>query len=253
MAAASARSLLLVLSVLAAFTLTPQAQGSRGESLPLIQPNDNRVPAGRLSAETLDLTITARVGRWFPDGQRRPAPLLVAAFAGPDGVPSIPGPLIRVRAGTRIRLTVQNALDGPLAGAPLIVHGLHPRPAADDAPLRVEPGTSREAVFQAGEPGTYYYWASTSDSATVATRGGADSQLTGAIVVDPASGPVPPDRIFVLGRMTLPAEGSGATRQPDRFVVTVNGLSWPLTERLGAAVDDTVHWRWINATNEHHP
>ena len=53
--------------------------------------------------------------------------------------------------------------------------------------------------------------------------------------------------------MELAAEGAGITRQPQRFTVTINGLSWPYTERFDFAVGDTVRWRWINATKEHHP
>jgi FtsP/CotA-like multicopper oxidase with cupredoxin domain len=117
----------------------------------------------------------------------------------------------------------------------------------------VEPGRSRIVTFVAGAPGTYYYWASVTDTATIDVRNGIDSQLSGAIVVDPEEGYVPSDRVFVLGRMALPAEGEGATRQPGRFVVTINGLSWPHTERLQAAVGDSVRWRWINTTDEHHP
>jgi FtsP/CotA-like multicopper oxidase with cupredoxin domain len=178
----------------------------------------------------------------------------VAAFAEGDGAPSIPGPLLRVRAGTRVRVTVRNALDGPLAGRTLIVHGLYRRPAEQGDTLRVEPGASREVGFEVGVPGTYYYWATVADSATTADlREGSDAALSGALIVDPAEGPVPADRIFVITMMDLQEEGVGETRQPFRFSATINGLSWPHTERFDFAVGDTVRWRWINPSYDHHP
>ena len=248
----SGRAVLLC-ALVAAMVLPQQPHAQPDQArLPLARANDNRNAGGRASADGISVTLTARLGRWFPDGSRRLAALVVPAFAEGEGVPRIPGPLIRVRSGTRVRVTVRNALDGALAGSPLVVHGLHARPGAADT-IRVEPRHSRVVSFQAGAPGTYHYWASVSDTTAIDLRDGIDSQLSGAIVVDPAEGPIPTDRVFVLGRMQLPAQGEGATRQPGRFVVTINGLSWPHTERLHAAVGDSVRWRWINTTDEHHP
>lgn len=237
---------------------SPAALGQGRPWLPAVRANDNRHPAGSVSLGLVHLTLTARWGRWYPDGDRRPAALVVPAFAVAQNAPSIPGPLIRVRAGTSVRVTVRNALDGPLGRSSLFVHGLHDRlvghgATARGAPLRVAPGSAREVTFVLGAPGTYYYWAALTDTATIADREGVDAALGGAIVVDPSDTPPVHDRIFVIDRMVLPPEGEGPTRQPQRFVVTVNGLSWPLTERLDFAVGDTVRWRWINSTSDHHP
>src|SRR5256885_1330231 len=96
-------------------------------ALPLAVPNDNRRAAGRHVGDTLVVELTARTADWRPDGARRPAPLLIAAFAeGDDGAPSVPGPLIRVRAGTHVR--VHAALGGRLTGDAIFVHGLHDHP-----------------------------------------------------------------------------------------------------------------------------
>lgn len=214
---------------------------------PKIGFQDNRIPAGHLNAGVLHVTLRATLGRWYPDGDRRSGPLMVAAFASESGAPTIPGPLIRVRAGTRIHARIVNDLP---RGVPLVMHGLLTRPAAGSDTLRVPSGGVRDVEFDAGAPGTYYYWAATSDSTTIEGREGTDSQLAGALVVDPANGPVPPDRIFVLGVLFLPhAERSGS----DVFAVTINGRSWPLTERFDFVVGDTVHWRWINPTVDNHP
>src|SRR5437763_17212323 len=111
-----------VLRRLPALPLTrrPNAFGiARATTQPtMVRANDNRVAAGRTSPGLVDLVLTARLGRWYPDGDRRPAALLVPAFAEGDGAPSAPGPMIRVRAGTQIHVTVRNALDGALGQAP---------------------------------------------------------------------------------------------------------------------------------------
>lgn len=215
---------------------------------PRIQPNDNRVAAGRLRDSTLTLAIEARMGQWFPDEDRRDSALAVAAFGIKGKPPTIPGPLIRVRAGTRVKLRVINHLDS----LPLIVHGLHTHPATSEDTLQVAPGASRDVEFAAGEPGTYFYWASTG-AATMEERLGRDSQLSGALVVDPATGPVPPDRIFVLGLMDLNPPNATPETAVAAFAVAINGRSWPYTERMNLAVGDTVHWRWLNPSGDNHP
>lgn len=215
---------------------------------PRIRPNDNRVAVGRLKDSTLALTIEARMGRWFPDEDRRDSGLQVAAFGVPWNPPTIPGPLIRVRSGTTIKVRIRNRLDS----LPLIVHGLHTHPAASDDTVQVPAGATRDVEFAAGAPGTYFYWASTSDQ-PIETRLGRDSQLSGALVVDPATGPLVPDRIFVIGLLDLsdPNGPAGPATQP--LALAINGRSWPYTDRMNLAVGDTVHWRWINPSGDNHP
>jgi FtsP/CotA-like multicopper oxidase with cupredoxin domain len=35
-------------------------------------------------------------------------------------------------------------------------------------------------------------------------------------------------------------------------LATINGKSWPYTQRFQYALGQEVHWRWVNATNEPH-
>ncbi|HET7600761.1 MAG TPA: multicopper oxidase domain-containing protein, partial [Gemmatimonadales bacterium] len=229
----------------------PRAPGEpAGAPLPTIQPNDNRAPAGRLAAGVLRVTLRARLGRWNPDGARRAEPIIAAAFTADGAGPTIPGPLIRVRAGTRIRARIVNDLP---RGTPLVMHGLRTRPATGADTLRVPSGGSREVEFDAGAPGTYYYWAATSDSATIEDRLGRDSQLNGALIVDPADGPVAPDRVFVLGVLVLLRDTPSGVPEEEAVALSINGRSWPETERMDLTVGDTVHWRWINPTVDNHP
>jgi FtsP/CotA-like multicopper oxidase with cupredoxin domain len=172
---------------------------------------------------------------------------MVQAFGESERRPTIPGPLVRVREGTVIEATVRNAIPG----AALVVHGLARRPAVPSDTLHVGPGAARTTRFVAGVPGTYFYWATTTDRPPD-DREGLDSQLSGAFVVDPPEGPVRADRIFVMGAWSEPVD-TLSTPQVWREALVINGKSWPHTERLALDQGDTVDWRWVNATDRPHP
>jgi FtsP/CotA-like multicopper oxidase with cupredoxin domain len=223
-----------------------RAQATRLEdarALPLperIVANDNRAPAGIVQHDTLTLRLVAREGRWFPQADSGPS-TVVQAFAEEGRPLQIPGPLVRVRAGTFIRMSVRNTL-----GSTLVLFGLHQRPGAPTTTVRVLPGARREVSFRAGAPGTYFYWGSTTGNA-MRERDGMDSQLYGAFVVDSAGAVATPrDRIFVLGVFhEAPA--------PPPNMMVINGKSWPYTERLTYELGDTVRWRWLNPSSQPHP
>ena len=191
----------------------------------------------------LAVNLEARTGVWHPEGETGPS-LTVAAFSETGKELSIPGPLIRVRAGSEVRGTVHNALDKPL-----VVWGLGKRRGFSDSML-VAPGATEPFSFTAAVPGTYYYVAQRS-SDFLGARAEGDQQLNGAIVVDPANGTPAADRVLVIswnGSVdTLTKTGVGP------FTITVNGLSWPHTERLDYAQGDSVRWRVINVTESDHP
>jgi hypothetical protein len=70
-------------------------------------------------------------------------------------------------------------------------------------PLRV-PANGRSVIrFRPGPAGTYYYWGTRGD--TLEERTGADSQLTGALIVDALDARTD-DRVFVIGhhKVTTP-------------------------------------------------
>ena len=168
------------------------------------EPNDNRIAAGELREGVLTLRLEARAGRWSPDGDGGPS-LVMPMFAEVGGQPQNPGPLVRVPAGTTIRVSVHNAL----GDSTLVVYGLATRPSGLADTIHVAPGATRERTFLAGEPGTYFYWGSTTGR-PVDTRHGIDSQLHGAFIDRlrrarrSAS-----DRVFVLGSWTGPSTGRG--------------------------------------------
>ena len=92
----------------------------------------------------LTVRLEARVGEWHPDGDDAPG-ANVPAFGEPGKPPQIPGPLIRVVAGTRVTATVRNALPNDT----LLVHGLYTRDADGraDAPIEFAPGQERTVEF----------------------------------------------------------------------------------------------------------
>jgi FtsP/CotA-like multicopper oxidase with cupredoxin domain len=212
--------------------------------------NDNRHPAGTLRAGVLSLRLEARLGDWHPDGEDAPG-ATVPAFAEIGRPARIPGPLVRVPAGTEVALSVHNSL-----AQPLTLHGLHDRSRsassrpADEDVIVLAPGVTRAVRFRLAAPGTYYYYGSTR-AQTVEWRAGDDAQLSGAIVVDPPGAQLAHDRIFVIG---VWSDTAGRTLvQRKRILAVINGRSWPQTERLEYAVGDTVHWHVINASADSHP
>lgn len=120
-----------------------------------IRANDNRTPAGRLNGRQLSIELEAREGLWFPEGHEGPG-VPVQAFAERGKPLLIPGPLMRVPEGTHIRAIVRNML-----AVKLTLHGFHTHPGERASTVEIAPGETREIEFDAGAPGTYFYWGST--------------------------------------------------------------------------------------------
>ena len=236
------------LAALLAATLWSASSVRVSPPLPEIAVSDNRLPQGRLSHRVLTIDLEAREGIWYPEDKDGPG-LRVQAFAEVGRRPQIPGPIIRVREGTEIRVAVRNAI----AGATLLLHGLHARPGSADDTIQLAPGERREVRFRTGSPGTYYYWATTTGKA-LPDRYGDDSQLNGALIVD-ADGAQTDDRVFVMGWWENPemrAKG-GDPFVKDRNAIVINGRAWPYTEQLTYRVGDSIRWRWISAAQGNHP
>ncbi len=116
-----------------------------------IFPNDNRVGAGELRDGVLELQLEARKGTFYPRTKDGPG-FEIEALGEVGGPLSAPAPLIRVPAGTEVRVSVRNTLDRPL-----LVRGLHDRTSATPPPaIDVAPGETREVQFRATVPGTYF-------------------------------------------------------------------------------------------------
>ena len=214
------------------------------DALLTVNGNENHRPAGHVAGHELTLRLVAAESRWSPeDGQG--AFVTIAAFAEEGQEPSNPGPLIRVPEGTTIHAVVRNAL-----AKPLVIHGLDTRPGDAKDTLVVPPGETREIRFQAGDVGTYLYWATISGAGSLKEREGYDSQLNGAFVVDPP-GTTPADRVMVLS-VWIDSLDIGGKREEYESPV-INGRSFPHTAPQNLTVGDSVHWRVINASDREHP
>jgi manganese oxidase len=209
----------------------------------VIGTHDNVERAGSLRGGVLVVRLEVVGGSWRPEGASGPV-REVYAFAEESRAPTIPGPLLRVPEATELQVTVRNRLTEPVK-----LHGLLSRPAVTDDFVEIAPGAVREFRFQAGAPGTYYYWARTTDEPFI-ERNGRDSQLTGAFIVDARGAASDSDRVFLLGEWQGPPTPPGT---PRKLSLVVNGRSWPHTERLSLPFGLAVEWRVINATIAPHP
>ena len=237
---------LALASLLAAAPFLTSALAPRSANVARATINDNRTTAGTLRRGVLTIHLEVRDAEWHPDGEASPG-IVVHAFAERGKTASIPGPLIRVPEGTIVHASITN----PLAGA-LVIHGLTAhRPETSGDTVVVAGGATRELSFTAGAPGTYYYWGT--DAPRPDTSSSANSELSGAFVVDPAGVTPPKDRVLLIALWRSdPARGAFISRRSIlRF--TINGRSWPNTEALSYALGDTVRFRVINASGAVHP
>jgi len=223
----------------AALALAGSSSNSANPPLPEVVANDNRLPAGRLHHDTLSLELEVRLARWRPESPTDSG-IVVAAFAEAGKAPQIPAPLIRVPAGTWIEVSVRNAL----TDSTIKVFGLAAHPGAADS-ISLRPGEARRVSFAAGSPGTYLYAAETKTHDFI--KDDEKESAAGAFVVDPAAGS-PPDRVFVINIWGRAQDSTSYAN-----ALAINGRSWPWTERISAAVGDTLHWRWVNASVRNHP
>jgi hypothetical protein len=201
---------------------SPQCRPLRRPATPMFRRSQHTTISGRRGVSRM-ASCPSPCGQVPAIGIRRAnglRPRRVAAFGEEGGPLSIPSPLIRVPEGTTVHVSIRNTL-----AAPLRIHGFCDRTGTHVMPVTVPAGRRREVRFALHAAGTFHYWATTG-SRSLALRHGDDSQLGGAIVVDPPGADVR-DRVFVMGLLEEGSGGATATR-----LTVINGRSWPHTERL---------------------
>jgi len=213
---------------------------------PKIQANSNLQPAGILDGELLRVDLEVIWGDFYMESDLRPG-LHLTAIGEKGNAPSIPGPLIRVETGTRVRATVYNSL----ADSTITVFGLQTRPSEEADSVFILPGQSKTVEFPAGEPGTYLYWVKLGNHVTKRPISTEEEQLSGAFIIDP-KGRSPDDRVLVMNIFSTDVD---IERDSTRLLesLTINGKSWPYTELFQPSVGDTINWRVINASVRNHP
>ncbi len=244
--------LLLPLASLAAFAVVLQAPLYEPlPRLPLPKPaasaravtiNTNRTPSGVQRDRVLTLAMDVISARWKPEGDNDPeVPIL--AFAESGKAPSNPGPLIRVRVGTALAITITNRSDSVL-----VMHGVR---AGSDAPrdtMEIAVGATRTVRYTLNKTGTYAYWAGFK-GLSQGDRSWLDSQLNGVIVVDEPNARTD-DHIFLISEWFL---GYDDRRQVFEDVLVMNGKAFPHTQRLTLQQNDSVRFRVVNVTSIPHP
>jgi FtsP/CotA-like multicopper oxidase with cupredoxin domain len=196
-------------------------------------PDDQRVGAGVMFGDTLDMQFDIRRAVLRPEGEQGPR-IDVVTFGETSNSPGVPGPLVRVRAGTTVLARVCNTL----ADTVWLI-GL-----ADAGDTVVAaPGQLAESAFTLEAPGVRVYRGVTRED-TVMRPFGPSATLAGVIVTDGEDrwG----DRVLVITDWAPSSDG-------DVFALQINGLSWPHTERLGYAIADTARWIVVNASPVDHP
>ncbi|MFE0325201.1 multicopper oxidase family protein [Streptomyces sp. NPDC003753] len=144
----------------------------------------------------------------------------------------VPGPVIRVNEGDRVRIVVKNDLSEATS---VHWHGMDLPNDQDGVPdltqAPIEPGETHTYEWTAVSPGTHWYHSH---------MGGEQEGkgLYGALEVVPNSGDIPADRDY---RIMI---GDG----PLGFVF--NGKSFPATAQLSARVGEKVHIRLIGTGPE---
>ncbi len=230
----------LRLRFLLAIGVLPLAAPSPHDALPVVQPNDNRAPAGQLHGDTLSLRLVVTMARWYPE-RAGGSFVDVPVFAEEGRAPAVPAPLIRVPPGTVLQVSVRNTLPD----STLQVVGLAGHPLGSLTPALVPPGSTRTFTFSAGAPGTYIYGATPGVENPDSTE---QQQLAGAFIVDTAANHQA-DRVFVMNIWSQ----ADTTALGGRNVLAINGRTWPWTERIETVVGDTVQWRIVNASDRAHP
>ncbi len=211
---------------------------------PIAQVNDNRQPAGTLSNGALTLSLDVVESAFQAEGDHDPV-VRALAFAETGKAPQIPGPLLRAPFGTVVHLTVRNRSDSAV-----MVGGLRQSLPAGRDTLHVAAGATREITFRLDKVGNFFYWAVLEGLKSFEDRYWLDSQLTGALIVDPpGASPRANERVWLITEWFL---------QPPKVrtfesVLVFNGKAWPYNERLTFTQGDSVHFRIINAAAVVHP
>jgi FtsP/CotA-like multicopper oxidase with cupredoxin domain len=98
---------------MAVLAAPPDCRHLTPSDVPAAAPNDNRITAGTLRNGVLTLRLVAGRATWYPEGPEG-CGIGLFAFAEEGKQAQTPGPLIRVTAGTEVRVTVRNDLPVPM-------------------------------------------------------------------------------------------------------------------------------------------
>jgi FtsP/CotA-like multicopper oxidase with cupredoxin domain len=211
---------------------------------PVARVNQNRHPAGTRNGGTLTLNLDVVEAALQAEGSHDPV-VRILAFAESGKAPEVPAPLLRAPLGTLVHLTVRNHSDSAV-----MLGGFRPSLPAGQDTLHVAAGATRELRFRLDRVGNFFYWGVLKGLTSFEDRYWLDSQLTGALIVDPAGAmPNSQEHVWLITEWFMQPPGV----REFESVLIFNGKAWPYNERLTLPQGDSVHFRVINAAAVEHP
>ncbi|MBA3449635.1 MAG: multicopper oxidase family protein [Chloroflexia bacterium] len=194
----------------------------------------------------LDVALEARFGPASMGGQA----VTTYNFNG-----AVPGPVLRLRAGETLGVTLSNQLEEPTN---LHTHGLHVSPAgnSDNIFLHIAPGETvayeydipRDGTSGLYIPGFYWYHPHIHGNSAEQVEGG----LAGALIVEGELDQLPeirdlPERLLVLQATQFDETGAVIAFPPmEQIGIFVNGQSQP---EMAITPGETQRWRILNASS----
>jgi nitrite reductase (NO-forming) len=167
--------------------VAPAAAGAGPLPQPAVAPPVGRNEPAFVKVEVETREVTARLA----DGQS----YTYWTFGG-----TVPGPMIRVRQGDTVELTLRNAADSKVTHS-IDLHAVT-GPGGGAKATQVPPGGAATFAFKALNPGVYVYHCATPMVAHHIASG-----MYGLIVVEPAGGLAPVDREYYVMQGDLYVQG----------------------------------------------
>lgn len=166
----------------------------------------------------------------------------------------VPGPLIRVTDGDKVRILVKNNLSEPTT---IHWHGVQVPNNMDGIPDEtqkpIQPGETFTYEFVAKPAGTYWYHSHFDSDKQISVG------LSGAFIIEPIGGLVSKpdiDKILMLNEWRV-IDGQTFAAMPatgmDGNYFTINGKAYPETEKIEAKVGQKIRLRFIGSGQMIHP
>src|SRR3989344_1939521 len=166
----------------------------------------------------------------------------------------VPGPLIRVTDGDKVKILVKNNLSEPTT---IHWHGIQVPNNMDGIPDEtqkpIQPGETFTYEFVAKPAGTYWYHSHYDSDKQISVG------LSGAFIIEPKGGLASKpdiDRVLMLNEWRV-IDGQTYAAMPatgmDGNFFTINGKAFPDTETLNVKVGQKVRLRFIGSGQMIHP
>jgi len=166
----------------------------------------------------------------------------------------VPGPLIRVTSGDKVRILIKNNLP---ESTTIHWHGVQVPNNMDGIPDETQkpiaPGETFTYEFVAKPSGTYWYHSHFDSDKQISVG------LSGAFIIEPPGGLASKpdiDKVFMLNEWRV-IDGQTYAAMPatgmDGNYFTINGKAYPETETINAKVGQKIRLRFIGAGQVIHP